>query len=46
MALIGDDQVKGVNGDVELVGVIISSFIAKAEGGVPAEEVDRHSLDR
>jgi len=39
MAFVGDDEVKGVNGDVELVGVFIarSEFTKDSGGGLPSE---------
>ena len=41
VALVGDDQVEGVDRDVELLGVVVDRLVASdAEDGLPAEEVD------
>ncbi|MPM58632.1 hypothetical protein SDC9_105464 [bioreactor metagenome] len=42
MALVGDDHVEGVDGDIELAGV---SVVLEAAVGVFAQQVDRHALD-
>ncbi len=46
MALVGDDEVKCVDGNVELLRVLIDILVAEPEDGVPAKEVDCHPLDR
>ena len=46
MALVGDDQVEGVDRDVELVRVVVDRFVTSPEDRLPAEEVDGHPLDR
>ena len=45
VAFVGDDQIEGVNRDVELVGVVVAHVVAQLEGGLAAEEVDGHALD-
>ena len=47
VAFIGDDQVEGVDRDVEPVGVVFHVRIARRllEGVLPPEQVDRHPLD-
>ena len=47
VAFVGDDQVEGVDRDVEPVGVVIHVRIAGRlrEGVLPPEQVDRHPLD-
>ena len=46
VALVGDDQVEGVDGDVELVGVVVDRLRHRPRDGLAAEQVDRHALDR
>ena len=48
VALVGDDQVEGVDGDVEPVGIFlyIASPPVCAEWTFGAEEVPSHPLDR
>src|SRR6266511_271528 len=31
--------------DIELVGIVVDSFVANGEDGIAAKEVDRHALD-
>lgn len=46
MALVGDDEIEGVDRDVELLGVLVDGLVADREGGIASVQVDRHPLDR
>src|SRR5690606_6760366 len=45
VALVSDDQVEGVDRDVELLNVGIYLLVVDLEGAFAAEEVHRHALD-
>ena len=45
MAFVGDDDVEGVDRDVELVGVVVGFVVALLEDRLAAEKVDGHALD-
>jgi hypothetical protein len=47
MTFVGDDEVEGVNGDVELVGIRLGFGVAAGlrEAAFRAEEIPRHALD-
>jgi hypothetical protein len=45
VALVRDDEVQGVDRDVEVVGVVLDPFLAPdAEDGLPAEDAHGHPL--
>ncbi len=46
VALVGDDEIEGVDRDVELLGVLVDGLIADREGGIASVQVDGHPLDR
>ena len=46
VALVGDDQVEGMDRDVELLGVVVDRLVAERQRRLAAEQVDRHALDR
>lgn len=46
VALVGDDQVEGVDGDAELLNVDVNRLVINGQRASAAEQVDRHALDR
>src|SRR5690606_29845642 len=46
VALVSDDQVEGMDGDVELLDVGVDLLVVNLESALAAEEVHRHALDR
>jgi hypothetical protein len=45
VTFVGDDEVEGMDGDVQAVHVSIEGFVAHAEDGVAAKYIDGHALD-
>jgi len=45
VTFVGDDEIKGVDGDVQPIHVSIEGLVAHAEDGVAAEHVDGHTLN-
>ncbi len=45
VALIGDDEAEGMNGDGDLFSIFNDALIAKIEDGVSTKKLNRHSLD-
>ncbi len=47
MALVGDDQIEGVDGDIELVGIFVAGFqfAERSGGGLAAEEIHCQALN-
>ena len=47
VAFIGDDDVKGVDGNIQLTRIVLEVRIVLAlrKGPLPAEQIDRHPLD-
>src|ERR1043166_7595650 len=46
MALVGDDHVKCVNRNVEMIGIFVVGFFFATETSAATKEIDRHSLNR
>ena len=44
-AFVSDDEVKSVNGDVQLASVLVDFFVSRSQGRVPPKLVDGHPLD-
>src|SRR5690606_31241888 len=45
VALVSDDQVEGVDGDVELLDVRVDLLVVNLEGALAAKEVHGHALN-
>ncbi len=46
MALVGDDDVEGMDRDVESIGILVDRLIAEVQDSLATEEVERDALDR
>ena len=46
MAFVGNDKIKCINWDVQLLGVFVDLFVTSRKDCVAAKKIDRHPLDR
>ena len=45
MAFVGDDQVKGVDGNVQSLSIVVDRLISIVKNSFLTQEIDRHSLN-